>query len=146
MPLETLRVQDGLLREPELHDSVLCGFVVTPQDNLHLFFARGAASDVELVLPCVRYLRADNVREGNIVFDVHVHCGAGDPRAVIEWVLDHDGPATPAAIAAVLEAVVAGRGTVLEVSTSYGCRFAAIAESNVEHLRVRDVRRESDMA
>ena len=129
-----VHVENGLLRTPELHDAVLCGFVVTPGRELRLFVERAGSDAMQLVLPATRYLRAENVREGNVVFDVHVFCGAGDVRPVIAWVLEHDGPARPRDIDHFHRAVIAREATVLEITTSYGCRLGAIAEVSVDDI------------
>lgn len=121
---------------PSFHDGLLCGLSVAETTaTLSLVEADGRRWSVGLT--GVRYLKADDFRQGNIVLDLELITGGPLPRAWLEKLL----PAPHPEVAAVyrdahrahldeLEAgIAAGALTLVVLSPSYGCELLAICEA-----------------
>lgn len=121
---------------PSFHDGLLCGLSVTETTaTLSLVEVEGRRWSVELT--GVRYLKADDFRQGNIVLDLELVTGAPPPRAWLEKLLPAPHPGVAAAYHDAhrahldeLEAGIAsGALTLVALSPSYGCELLAICEA-----------------
>ena len=108
----------GVVRVPNLHDGNLRGFVVSESDELRLLCTVQPGGMLQIGVPRIRYLRADNVREGNIIFDVKIISGGSVSRDTVEWLLNDDGPAKAEFADKVVRDIERGQWTLLEVTTS----------------------------
>ena len=129
---------EGVIRRPNLHDAMLHGIVVTERDELWLLCRTEQGTRYQLDVPRVRYLRAENFRQGNIIFDVKLVSGPGVDRSTLEWLLYHDRPADQASVNALANDVERGDCTLVEVTTSYGCCLVAVAAVPASEVRVSE--------
>ncbi|MDO9431901.1 MAG: hypothetical protein Q7T84_11440 [Phenylobacterium sp.] len=84
----------------------------------------------------VRYLRADEFREGNIICNLEAYSGTQPPRSVIESLLG--APQENVAgeysekhrvfIDQMIAHVIEGRLTLVVLTPSYGCELSALCE------------------
>lgn len=121
---------------PSFHDGLLCGLSVTETTaTLSLVEVDGRRWSVELT--GVRYLKADDFRQGNIVLDLEVVTGEPPPPRWLEKLLPAPHPKVAATyhdahrshIKGLEADIAAGVLTLVVLSPSYGCELWAICEA-----------------
>jgi hypothetical protein len=121
---------------PTFHDGHLTGLAVSDREaTLSISRSDGVMWRIELA--GVRYLKADDFREGNIIFAVEAMTGVEPPRDMVEALVS--GPHEAAAqehhdkhrayIDGLVEQVATGSLTLLSLSSSYGCELRAVCEA-----------------
>lgn len=128
---------------PTFHDGNLTGLTVAKAAAI-LSVVRSDGVEWRIELEGVRYLKADDFREGNIVSSCRAITQADPPRGLLETLAR--GPHESAAreyhekhqlfIDDLAEQVRQGSLTLLIVEPSYGCELLAISE-RVEAFAVR---------
>jgi hypothetical protein len=101
-----------------------------------LSISRSDGARWQIELAGVRYLKADEFREGNIIFEVEITVGCAPSREVLETLVSrpHEAAAPEyqdkyrAHIDALIEDVGTGRLTLVSLSSSYGCELIALCE------------------
>ncbi len=74
--MDILRDDSGVVRNPSFHDGRFLGLVISPDKRqLTIYCQTVDGLQYEITAPGLVRLRADNILEGNIIFDLAVHEG-----------------------------------------------------------------------
>lgn len=130
--------RDGLLANPSFHDGYVTGLMAEGGHVvIHLKRVNGERYLLELTE--VRYLVANDFREGNIISHIEVISGSppeasymsalfADPHLSVQepYLSRHH-----AFVAKVADQIIAGEMTLIVVTPSYGCDLVALCKTAV---------------
>ncbi|HEY6418986.1 MAG TPA: hypothetical protein VIX59_08285 [Candidatus Binataceae bacterium] len=128
---------DGTLIDPEFHDGLLLGIVLSPDGgDLTLLCRRVDGRDFSLALPRLVRLRADNFLEGNIIFGISIYEGDSCPPEDVRWVWDYNDEHAQQYLPKHMKDITDERWTLLKVTTSYGCELVALSKAHADEITV----------
>ena len=119
---------DGVLRHPDFHDGRLEQVGVTPDSTLNLALRTIDGAPFRVSVPQVLRVKADNFREGNVVFEVGAYSLRDCPRELLVM-LEAMQPLTAADYD--------GVKTVVYVVSSYGCDLIALGSAPIAAIELR---------
>lgn len=108
-----------------MHDGELEG-VVVQQADVKLYLKPLDQEAVTLVLPNLIALKADDFRQGNIVFEGIIYQGQASPREVLAYAYDYELPEEEVHLQAAMERVRSEKLYSIELTSSYGCELCAV--------------------
>jgi hypothetical protein len=115
----------GTLKAPDLHDGQLTGISMGDDETLTLYCSSVGGGSCTLRIPNVTRLRADNFREGNVIFEVNVYEGEECPEALVGR-LYNEGQNGGNLASHMLE-IRQKRWALFELTSSYGCELLALS-------------------
>lgn len=109
---------------PDFHDGHLTGIIVG-DGSADLLCSTVHGDKYTWHLFGVQRLRADNFRQGNIIFEIILH-QKDFPSNLVKTAFGYDREDEPAWLAAEILKLRDERGMVLEVGSSYGCHVVVV--------------------
>ena len=122
---------DGVVLDPELHDGFLRGITVSPSKTLTVACSTLSGENVELVLEDVVRLRADNFREGNIIFEVRLLRGSACSPELVRKVFNYSDEEAARLLPRDMRTIANESWNLIAIDSSYGCELVAIARGSV---------------
>jgi hypothetical protein len=127
--------EEGILLTPELHDAEILGVIMVAKDRALLPMRPVEGNLLCIVLNGVEYLRADDLREGNIVLDITVSTAASVEAEDIAFAHGLEKPSFASSV--YLEKAISSfkseEKILFRLNPSYGCTLACIC-SGIEVL------------
>jgi len=111
---------------PDFHDGFLDGFLLFPNEVVHLYLRTAAGQAYSLVCIGVQRLKLSNVREGNIILDVEVRTTEELEAADIDELYEISTADMIDRRANLLEAAKREALQEVIVSPSYGAEFMVL--------------------
>jgi hypothetical protein len=131
---------DGCLMEPNLHDGLLLGIVLSEdRGDLTLICREVDGKEFRLVLPKLKRLRVDKFLEGNIIFGISVYEGERCSPERVNWLFDYNDEHSRQYLPRHLKDITDGGWTLLEISTSYGCELVALSKAHADEITVNEI-------
>ena len=130
---------DGTLLEPEFHDGLLMGIILSEEKgDLTLICRRVDGQEFDLVMPKIDHLRVDNFLQGNVIFEISIYEGANCPADRIRWMFDYNEEHARQFLPMHTREIVDGGWTLLKVVPSYGCELVALSKAHVDEITVSE--------
>lgn len=124
-----------LITDPNLHDGYLNSLVLT-KGGLSIGCSTVDGTTYELSLSKVERLRADDFREGNIIFSVETFVGADCPEDLVLEVFGPGADPSRPWFVDVMERIRREGWTFVSIDSSYGCVLKALAKGPLEIHRI----------
>ena len=123
---------DGVVVDPEVHDGQLMSIAMSQDKTLTVCFQTASGSSVTLQFLDVVRLRADNFREGNIVFEVRTYTGGECPPDLVARAFDYGEAETARWLPAQLHTIVSEAWRLVVIDSSFGCDLVALGRGALE--------------
>ena len=115
---------------PDFHDGHLTGLVLV-DGRLDLYCATVQGEEYVWRIRQLRRLCAESFREGNIIFEITLHPAHTVP-ALVTRAFGHSGAEEPKWLSVESARLQNVGGSVIEVTSSYGCELIAVFDG--DHL------------
>jgi hypothetical protein len=127
----------GVLINPDLHDGLLVGLVLSPPKSLTLVCKTVDGTDCNVVVTKIEHLRADNFLQGNIIFEICIYEGRNCSLDALKklYAVKEDQQLDrflPDAMAKIIRE----RWSLLELGSSYGCELLALSREPHDRIIV----------
>jgi hypothetical protein len=121
-------VLEDIIVEPNVHDALLLGLVMTTKNKLLLIMQATDAAILYIALNDIECLHADDFRQGNIILDISVFSGHDASADDIAYVygLDKSSPCDSKYLDKAVRDFFIRKKLFVQINPSYGCRLACI--------------------
>lgn len=130
---------DGTLSKPNLHDGLLVGLHLASNNSLCLICRGTDQAEWRVTIPKIVRLRADNFRQGNIIFGIRVLSAATCSEETMRRLEEYSAADDATGPTVALENARKNRWSMLELGSSYGCELLALFEGNENNLTAERV-------
>ncbi|MBA3353104.1 MAG: hypothetical protein H0U23_11925 [Blastocatellia bacterium] len=126
----------------DLHDGYLNGLLIEAETTLILHCKTEDGRACTFTMPGMVRLRANNFREGNIIFELNIYQGPECPIELVKQLKEYEEARTDEMLSKDMEIIVQGNWTLVELTSSYGCDLLALFDCPAAAARydVPDVR------
>ena len=141
---------NGVLTRSNPHDGALLGILLAPEANLSIYFRTADAKLYQMIVPAIARVRADNILEGNIIFEICLLEGQKCPSGLVEDLCcytnearSHRYPKNEALantfIPNHLKKIAREKWTLITIGSSYGCELLALSRHPVEATSISEI-------
>lgn len=125
--------EPNVIMDPDLHDGNLIGLVVHHREQLEIFCTDIGGVEYVVTVGGLIALRADDFRQGNIIFELLIHRSPIAP-SLVERVFGDKSEKDPPWLSAKMSTLT-NEHVLLEVTSSYGCELVALATQEPKIIR-----------
>jgi hypothetical protein len=130
--MQLVRNQHGVILDPEFHDGLLLGIVMSPSDkSLTVHCQTIDKEDCRLTIPQIVRLRADDFRQGNIIFEMTLREGPEVPEEAVRKLWQFEGDMAAKHLATLMRKIQSDRWILFEIGSSYGCELLAVSQGSI---------------
>jgi hypothetical protein len=128
------------LVEPDFHDGLLRGIFIDNDYTLTVTCSNSdRVKDYRICLPKVKYLLADNFRQGNIVFNIYLFEGKQCPLDLLRKVSDLGETRFDDTFNNLVTQIYEEKWVLIHLSPSYGCELFALSTCSSESVSIAPV-------
>ena len=125
---------DDFLTRPDFHDGCLKGMMLEANDQLSLHCEGVDGTKSQILIPGISILRANNFREGNIIFGFRIYTGDQYRRDLIGS-KDDSGLPIDDDIDRSMSKIAEHRWSLFQLVSSYGCELLVLFDGKREDVK-----------